>query len=81
MGGVLRTSVGWFQGHPLTVSIILFFAAALISIYSTEIKHFLHHWPRTRKALHSSTRSFLTNRVVLLERLHNNAYEVLMYLT
>jgi hypothetical protein len=70
----------WLWAHSLLYPFLLFVFAALVSIYSREIKTFLHEWPRTTEQL----RKYKTNRILsymaLLKSLHNNSYELVLYL-
>jgi hypothetical protein len=70
----------WSRSHTLTVTIILFFLAAFISIYSTEIKDFLHHWPRTRASFRDIARRKTQEELDILNRVHEDPYQLLLYL-
>lgn len=79
MGDIFHSSVTWLQGHPLSVSFILFGLATVISIYASDIKRFLHSWPRSRKTILAINRNKATHTLNLLKVVHNNPYQLLMY--
>jgi hypothetical protein len=56
----------------------LFFVSGLISLYSKEIKGFLHSWPI--RTLRTADLNMSKKRLQLLESLHNNTYNLVIYL-
>jgi hypothetical protein len=68
----------WISGHPVATMLTLFFVSGLISLYSKEIKGFLHVWPI--RTLRAYNRNNNRNRLRLLESLHNNTYQLVIYL-
>lgn len=79
MNARFQDLVGWCHDHTLTVALILFVLSCLISIYSTEIKHFLHHWPRTRAGFVRLIRNKAENDLRLLNDVHNDVYQLVFY--
>ena len=69
---------GWISGHPVATMLTLFFVSGLISLYSKEIKGFLHVWPI--RTLRAYNRNNSTRQLRLLETLHNNTYKLVIYL-
>ena len=68
----------WIATHSVTMMFVLFAASGLISLYSKEIKGFLHVWPiRTLRAANLNVNR---KRLQLLESLHNNTYNLVIYL-
>jgi hypothetical protein len=68
----------WIATHPVFTMFALFFASGLISLYSREIKGFLHFWPI--RTLRAANLNINTKRLYLLDSLHNNPYNLLIYL-
>ena len=78
---MIHTLKDWLWAHPLLYSSVLALLSALVSIYSQEIKRFLHNWPRTAARMRQSVERDLTDEISLLRRLHNNNYELTLYLS
>jgi hypothetical protein len=78
---MLHMLVEWFKNHPLLYPFILFLLAAFISVYTSDIKQFLHNWPRTKERARRAREHDLTERLVLLKTLHNDSYQLVIYLT
>ena len=74
----LSTVHKWFIQHPIWLNVILGVAFFALSMYSKEIRLFLHFWPR--KKLHSNDRILTGQRLQTLERLHNDTYALVLYL-
>lgn len=53
--------------------------AALISVYSQDIKRFLHEWPNTKEKVRKAREQRLIARLALLNRLHNDTYRLLLF--
>ncbi len=68
----------WIVGHPVTMMFAIFAASGLISLYGQEIKGFLHTWPI--RTLRSANLNVNRKQLRLLESLHNNTYNLLIYL-
>jgi hypothetical protein len=70
--------IAWLRLHPLTITLVLFTIGCLVSLYATEIKDFIRHYPKNR------FRSYVVNdakrRLELLRSLHNNSYSLLLYI-
>lgn len=77
---MLQTLTQWPSTHSVLFTIILFVFAALISIYSEDIKYFLHHWPRTKENARKGKEGFLKDYLSLLKRVHNDSYQLTLYL-
>lgn len=71
----------WLWHHQLLYPFILFTLAAVVSIYSQDIKSFLHRWPRTKEHARRAKENQLGNRIQLLRALHNDSYQLLLYLS
>jgi|SRR5579872_1178610 len=78
---VLNALKNWLWTHSLLYPFVLFALAAFVSIYSQDIKAFLHHWPRTKERWRKVKEKELIDRLALLKRLHNDSYQLLVYLT
>jgi hypothetical protein len=76
---VLHTITEWLKNHPVLYPFILFVFAAFVSIYSQEIKRFLHHWPKTAEHSRKSAQQFVTRQLALINALHNDSYHLLIY--
>jgi len=78
----------WIAAHPVTMTLVIFSASGLISLYSKEIKGILHLIPisalRTgSRSLRAGIRNLIQqdrDHLQLLESLHNNSYSLLTYL-
>ena len=70
----------WLWSHPLLYPFILFVLACLVEIYARDIRSFLHNWPRTKKTVRGVAKDDLTKRLVLLKSLHNDSYQLILYL-
>jgi hypothetical protein len=68
----------WIAGHPVATMIGLFCFGSLISIYGSEVKRFLHTWPAHQYRAGSRTRSY--RRLALLQMMHKDSYELVLYL-
>jgi hypothetical protein len=68
----------WLTAHPIAFALGLFALSAVISIYSKEIKTFLHTWPRNK--VRAGFLSLNRNRLSTLQHLHNNPYGLVLYL-
>ena len=60
------------------LGLILLVVSGVVSLYSKEIKEFLHTWPI--KKLHANDRNMSQHRLRTLEWLHNNTYNLVLYL-
>jgi hypothetical protein len=76
---VQQALTGWLKSHTLLYPFVLFLLSALFSIYSQDIKKFLHEWPRVKRRAHQDALRAATDRIELLTRLHNNTYELILY--
>jgi hypothetical protein len=76
---VMNTVKDWLLHHPLLYPFILCVFAAFVSIYSQDIKSFLHHWPRAKESVRWFSQDKASRRLRLLEVLHNNSYQLLLY--
>lgn len=76
---VLHTLTEWLKSHTLLYTFVLFLLSAFLSIYSQEIKRFLHSWPRTAEAARRHTLQNVTYQLALLKTLHNDSYRLLLY--
>lgn len=76
----VQTLKDWLWSHPLLYPFILFVIACAVSVYSQDIKRFLHNWPRTKERSRRFTENDLTKRIVLLMKLHNNSYQLLLFM-
>jgi hypothetical protein len=70
----------WLKDHPFLYPFILFLIGVAVSIYSQNVKRFLHDWPRTKEKKRQVQRNAVTRRLELLKLLHNNSYELIVYL-
>jgi hypothetical protein len=77
---VLHALKDWLWGHPLLYGFILFALSLLGSIYSQEIRAFLHSWPRTKEHRRRVKQTELSSRIELLKKLHNDSYQLLLFL-
>lgn len=68
----------WCSKHPLTITFILFLLSVVISIYASEIKSFIRHWPKS--TLRAARRNTALHQKYILELVHNDAYNLLLYL-
>lgn len=75
---MLTKFVIWSHSHSLTISFVLFFVGSLISVYSSEIKGFLREYPKNR--FREYVRNNSSRRLALLRRLHNNSYELVLFI-
>src|SRR5438270_6485444 len=69
--------IHWPQGHPLAFTLILFVLAALVSIFSGDIRSFFRRLPhriRTFRAISAE------DSLKLLESLHENSYNLLLFI-
>ncbi len=71
---------GWLKNHSLLYTFILFLISAAFSIYSKDIRRFLHEWPRAKEKKRQVQRKAVSRRLELLELLHNNSYELILYI-
>lgn len=78
MGHVLDAVHSWLVAHPIAWGLILVFVSGLFSLYSKAIKEFLHTWPI--KKLHANDGNMSRRRLETLEWLHNNTYNLVLYL-
>jgi len=69
--------VRWHQEHSLLFELILFFLACLVSVFSSRIYSFITEWPG--KKLRERRRELLEDELNLLRRIHNNVYELNLY--
>jgi hypothetical protein len=69
----------WLKGHTLLYTFILFLISALFSLYSQDIRRFLHEWPRTKAKALKTRRDAAIRRLELLSLLYNNSYQLLLY--
>jgi hypothetical protein len=76
---VLNTLTIWLKAHTLLYPFILFLLSALFSIYSKDIKQFLHSWPKTAQKARQFSQQAATTRLGLLKVLHNDSYQLLLY--
>jgi hypothetical protein len=67
----------WTTAHPIAFTLILFVLGIIISIYSAEIKQFLHGW--TKRTWRQFNRRQAEQNLALLRRVHNNSYELQLY--
>lgn len=77
--GVPQTLKQWPSNHSVLFTIILFVLAALISVYSQDIKRFLHDWPNTKAKIRGMRQQRLQARLDTLNRLHDNSYQLLLF--
>ena len=70
----------WAWAHPLLYPFILFVLACLVEIYGKDIRSFLHEWPRTKARAHKVKENDLCKRLVVLKALHNDSYQLILYL-
>jgi len=70
--------IRWHEAHTLAFELILFLCACLVSVFSTKIYQFVTQWPR-RTAGTIVTRR-MEFELLRLERLHNNVYNLFIYL-
>ena len=68
----------WLIAHPITWSLILLFVSGVVSLYSKDLREFLHTWPI--KKLRASDRNLSRKRLETLEQIHNNTYNLVLYL-
>ena len=73
----LNWLIGWLSGHPLLYGFVLFLISCVVSLYSNEIKRFLHVWPKTK--LSEAHQSAVRQRLDLMKRLHKNPYNLIFY--
>jgi hypothetical protein len=76
---VWQTLKEWPSTHSVLFTIILFLLAALISVYSQDIKRFLHDWTNTKQTIGKMRERNLTARLSLLKTLHNDSYRLLLF--
>ncbi len=76
---MLDTLTNWLKAHTLLYTFILFLLSALFSIYSKDIKQFLHSWPKTTEKARQFSQQAATTRLRLLKMLHNDSYNLLLY--
>ncbi len=76
---MLHTITEWLKNHPLLYPFILFVLAAFVSIYSAELKRFLHHWPKTAEHSRKAAQQVVIHRLAILNALHNDSYQLLLY--
>jgi MFS family permease len=69
----------WFGRHPLLYTFLLFLIACFVSIYSSDVKRFLHEWPRTKVKARQANRLVVTQRLELLNHVHGNSYNLIFY--
>lgn len=75
---MISTAHEWIVSHPVTMMLILFIIGSVVSLFSTEIKRFVAYWPgRTAQA---AALNMDTNRLRLLENIHGNTYNLVLYL-
>lgn len=71
----------WLQNHPLTVSVILFVFACLVSVLAQDIRGFSGSIIGRRKESSAVQRlTFVRDELAKLQRLHDNAYQLLLWL-
>lgn len=78
MSNVPQVVSNWITAHPIAVTFVLFAIGILVSLYSSEIKRFLHGW--TKRKWRDLNRKQAANTLALLRRVHNNSYEFLLYI-
>jgi uncharacterized membrane protein (DUF106 family) len=80
IGAMLHTITDLLKNHQLLFTLVLFVLSALFSIYASEIKQFLHNWPRTKERARKARENDLVERLALLKILHNDSYQLIIYL-
>ena len=73
----LHSLTDWLGKHTLLYAFALFLVGCFVSLYSAEVKRFLHVWPRTR--LNQAHQNSVRQRLDLMKRLHKNPYNLLFY--
>jgi hypothetical protein len=73
----MKTILSWPQNHPVAFPLILFLLASGISVYASDIKRFIHEWPRNK--LKEISRRNLEQRLANLKLMHNNVYELSLF--
>jgi hypothetical protein len=68
----------WGVDHPIWLTIAISLVFFILSMYTKEIRLFLHFWPR--KKLHSNDRIMSGRRLETLQRVHGDAYQLVLYL-
>jgi hypothetical protein len=68
----------WIVDHPVVMLFASLIASGLISLYSQQIRGFLHTWPI--RTLRSANLNVNRKQLQLLESLHNNTYNLVIYL-
>jgi hypothetical protein len=76
---VLQTLKAWPSTHSVLFTVILFLLAAFISVYSQDIKRFLHDWPNTKEKIRKARERELTARLATLKTLHDDSYQLLLF--
>jgi len=71
----------WCQSHQVAFSLILTTTVFAASLYATEIRSFLEHWPRTKRALTKEGVSRIEGRIRLLNTLKDKPYELILWIT
>lgn len=75
---MIDTTHAWIVAHPVVMMFVLFSVGILVSLFSAEIKRFMAYWPgRTAQSAALNTN---TNRLKLLESIHGNTYNLVLYL-
>lgn len=69
----------WLRNHPLLYPFILFLLGGFLTLYSGDIKRFLHEWPRTKEKARQAGRNKAIFQLELLTSLHNDSYQLLLY--
>lgn len=67
----------WPSNHPVVFTLILFGLSAFFSVYGSDVRRFLHSWPK--KKFNESNLKIIHNRIRLLESLHNDSYRLSLF--
>lgn len=79
MNSYYDSIVDWSGRHPTALALILFALGCVISLYSKEIRKFLHTWPRTSNAIDNISYKMMKHDLAEIEALHNNTYNLVFY--
>jgi hypothetical protein len=75
----MNTLTDWLKNHQLLYTFILFLLSAAFSLYAKDIRRFLHEWPKTKETARQVKRDKAAERLRLLQLLHNDSYQLLLY--
>jgi hypothetical protein len=73
----MNSLLAWPGHHPVAFSLSLFVPSALVSIYGSSIRSFIHEWPKHK--FRERRHRFIQGRLDELKKIHNDSYQLNLY--